>query len=101
MQIDHILYTVTLELVKSERQSFQFENLRYYYIRRYSPNLSPYPLNSLQNYIFKKSHLRRQLIPKKFHQIWIGNHSISPIRIALAKTLTDNNPDYEYFLWRD
>ena len=39
-------------------------------------------------------------IPKKIHQIWIGNAPIPDHCAAFGKEMQEMHPDWEYKLWR-
>ena len=53
-------------------------------------------LNNYDNFLKKK--LKKKIIPKKIHQIWIGKEvpkKYKKWRVSWMK----NHPEYEYFLW--
>ena len=61
--------------------------------------LEPFQHNSLENEAFRR--LAVEKIPRKIHQIWIGNNPISEFRTALLDTLKKYNPTYKFYLWRN
>ena len=58
-------------------------------------------VNQFKNYIEKKkiSDKSKVLIPKKIHQIWIGEKSIPKICKKWMNSWKDLNPQWEYKLW--
>lgn len=57
--------------------------------------------------LYKKNNLRRlspqtkPLIPKKIHQIWLGNGEPPAIFKFCQNTIKKYHPNWEYILWRD
>jgi mannosyltransferase OCH1-like enzyme len=51
------------------------------------------------NLLKRKNGTGPNTIPKKIHQIWIGNKTMNEIKLKLTKKLKDLYHGYEYRLW--
>ena len=71
-------------------------NLSDFHIKFKEVDFWEWVLNNYDNFLKKK--LKKKIIPKKIHQIWIGKEvpkKYKKWRVSWMK----NHPEYEYFLW--
>ena len=49
----------------------------------------------------KRSSNKKDLIPKRFHHIWLGKKKLPPYFENFKNSWKKNHPDYEFFFWDD
>jgi mannosyltransferase OCH1-like enzyme len=96
MKINKNLYKPLEKILKS---SF-FQNQRLpddFHIKWRDPEYWTWIISQYQNFMINSEN-KREIVPKKIHQIWI-NGKVPKKYEVWRNSWIKNNPDYEYFLW--